>query len=133
MTVGLAPAIANEVLDAIGNNGSAGTLTGLTEMWIQLHTGDPGAAGTSNIAGNATRKLVSFGAASGGVMSNDTAITWTSGEVDTSEDYTHWSGWSASSSGTFVGSGTVSANAVTSGDEFELPIGDVDLTLSVAA
>jgi hypothetical protein len=133
MAVGLAPTIANEVLDAIGNNGSAGTLTGLTEMWIQLHTADPGSAGTTAVAGNATRKLVSFGAASGGVMSNDTAITWTSGEVDTSEDYTHWSGWSASTSGTFIGSGAVTANAVTTGDEFSIPIGDLDLSFTVAA
>jgi hypothetical protein len=132
MAVGLSATIANDILDAIGNNSSITTLPE-AEAWIQLHTGDPGAAGTSNVAGNATRKQVSFGTPSGGVMSNDSAITWTSGEVDTSEDYTHWSLFDASTTGTFLGSGTMTANAVTSGDEFTIPTGELDLSFNVAA
>jgi hypothetical protein len=130
MAVGLASGEAAKILDALGN---ATNYTAPTAFWIQLHTAEPGAAGTTAIAGNATRKQVSFGAASGGTISNDTAITWTTGEVDTSEDYTHWSAHTASSAGTFICSGTMTANAVTSGDEFTIPIGDLDLTLSVAA
>jgi hypothetical protein len=130
MAVGIASTQANAILNALGN---AANYTAPTAFWIQLHTGDPGASGTSNVAGNATRKQVSFDAASGGAIANDTAITWTSGEVDTSEDYTHWSGHTASTAGTFICSGLVTANAVTTADEFEIPIGDVDLTLSVAA
>jgi hypothetical protein len=129
MTVGPSASTANSVLNAIGN----ATAYSVATPYVQLHTADPGAAGTTAIAGNATRKLVSFGAASGGTMSNDTAVTWTTGEVDTSEDYTHWSLWTAVSGGTFVMSGTVTANAVTTGDEFTIPIGDIDLTISVAA
>ena len=130
MAVGLASGEAAKILDAIGN---ATNYTAPTAFWIQLHTGDPGSAGTSNIAGNATRKQVSFGAASGGAIANDAAITWTTGEVDTAEDYTHWSAWTASSSGTFLYSGTMTANAVLVGDTFTIPTGDLDLTLSVAA
>jgi hypothetical protein len=132
VAVGLSAAVANDVLDGIGNNGSISTLP-ITEAWIQLHTADPGAAGTTAVAGNATRKQVSFGAASGGVMSNDAAISWTSGEVDTSEDYTHWSIHTASTSGTFIGSGTMTANAVTAADEFTIPTGELDLSFNVAA
>jgi hypothetical protein len=133
MAVGLSAALANDILDAIGNN-SAFTTLPITELWIQLHvTGEPGAAGTANVAGNATRKLVSFGTAASGVMSNDTAITWTTGEVDTSEDYLYWTGWTASTSGTFICSGTITANAVTVGDEFTIPVGDLDLSLNIAA
>lgn len=132
MATGFSAAVANDILDAVGNNGSLSTLP-ITELWIQLHTGDPGADGTANVAGNATRKLASFGAASGGAMANDAALTWSTSEVDTSEDYTHWSGHTASTSGTFIVSGTVTANAVTSGDQFEIPTGDLDLTLSVAS
>jgi len=130
MAVGLASAQAAGILDALGN---ATNYTAPTAFWIQLHTAEPGAAGTTAIAGNATRKQVSFGAASGGAIANDTAVTWTTGEVDTSEDYTHWSAWTLSAAGTFICSGTMTANAVTTGDEFTIPIGDIDLTLTVAA
>ena len=88
MAEGPSVATANSILDAIGNATSYSVAT----FWIQLHTAAPGAAGTTAIAGNATRKQVSFGTAASGLMSNDTAISWTAGEVDTSEDYTHWSG-----------------------------------------
>ena len=131
MTTGLSPAVANDILDAIGNNSAVTTLP-ITELWIQLHTGDPGSAGTANIAGNATRKQVSSGSPSGGAMANDAALTWSAGEVDTSEDYTHWSGWTASTAGTFIISGLVTANAVTVGDQFEIAVGDLDVTLSTA-
>lgn len=130
MATGLASAQAAGILDALGN---ATNYTAPTAFWIQLHTADPGAAGTTAIAGNATRKQVSFGAASGGAIANDVAVSWTAGEVDSSEDYTHWSAWTASSAGTFICSGTMTANAVVIGDTFTIPIGDLDLTLTVAA
>ena len=132
MATGLSAALANDILDAVGNN-SALTTIPITTFYIQLHTGDPGAAGTANIAGNATRKSVSFGSPSGGAMSNDTGISWSTGEVDTSEDYTHWSGWDDPTAGNFMCSGTVTANAVTAGDQFDIAIGDLDLTLSTAS
>lgn len=130
MALGLASATAASILDGLGN---ATNWTAPTAFWIQLHTADPGAAGTTAIAGNATRKQVSFGAASGGTIANDAAVAWTTGEVDTTEDYTHWSAHTASSAGTFLCSGTVTANAVVTADTFTIPIGDLDLTLSTAA
>lgn len=131
MAVGLSPGEANKILDAIAR---AVNYTAPTAFWIQLHTADPGAAGTTAIAGNATRKQVTFGSgASGGAISNTVAVSWTTGEVDTSEDYTHWSAWTASTAGTFLCSGTMTANAVVVGDTFTIPIGDLDLTLTVAA
>jgi len=130
MATGLASAFAASVLDALGN---AGNITAPTAFWIQLHTADPGSAGTTAIAGNATRKQVSFGAASGGAIANDVAVSWTTGEVDTAEDYTHWSAHDASTNGTFLCSGTMTANAVLVGDTFTIPVGDLDLTLSVAS
>jgi hypothetical protein len=132
MALGLAAAIVNDVLDGLGNNGSITTLP-VTEFWVQLHTADPGAAGTSNVAGNATRKQASFSAAASGAMTTDADLTWSTGEVDTSEDYTHWSGWTASTSGTFLFSGAVTANAVTAGDEFTIAAGDLDLSFNTAA
>lgn len=127
MATGWAPGIAEDILDALGN---AGSFT-ISEVWIKLHVGDPGAAGTSNAATETTSKQASFGAASGGAMANDAALTWTA--VAGSEDFTHFSAWTASSAGTFLFSGTITANAVTAGDTFTIPTGDLDLTLSVAS
>ena len=78
---------------------------GTPQFWIQLHTAAPGAAGTTAIAGNATRKQVTFGAAAAGLKSNDTAISWTGAEVDSTEDYTHWTAWTLAAAGTFIMSG----------------------------
>ncbi|MFI6681882.1 hypothetical protein [Kribbella sp. NPDC050470] len=134
MAVGLSAAnAANKFLEWLFNATSTGTAP--ANIWIQLHTGDPGASGTANVAGNATRKdlTAAMGTASGGAITNTAAITWTTGEVDTSEDYTHWALFDASTSGTFLCSGTMTANAVTVGDEFTIPIGDFDASFNTAA
>ena len=130
MAVGMSVTEANKILEALGN---ATNWTAPTAWWIQLHTADPGAAGTTAIAGNATRKQASFGTAANGLISNDAAITWTAGEVDTAEDYTHWSAWTLSAAGAFIQSGLMTANAVLVGDQFTIPVGDLDLQVTVAA
>lgn len=132
MAEGLAAAVANDILDALCTNGSLSTLPVAT-IFIQLHTAAPGASGTTAVAGNATRKQVTFDTAAGGAVSNTAAVSWSTSEVDTSEDYTHWTAWTASTSGTFLASGLVTANAVTTGDEFTIPIGDLDLSFNVAS
>lgn len=133
MALGLSATIANDFLEWLCN--ASATSAAPTNIWIQLHTGDPGASGTANVAGNATRKdlTASMGTAANGLISNNAAITWTTGEVDTSEDYTHWALFDASTAGTFLCSGTMTANAVTSGDEFTIPSGDLDLSFATAA
>lgn len=123
MALGFAAASANSMLDTWG--AGAG--------YVQLHTGDPGASGTANVAGNSTRKAIGWSAASGGSMASSGAVDWTDGEVTTSEDYTHASFWSASSGGTFRGSGTITADAVNaSGNSFRLNSG-YTVSLNVAA
>jgi hypothetical protein len=133
MALGLSATNANAFLDWLFNGTTMPTAP--TGCWIQLHTGDPGASGTANVAGNATRKdlRAAMANAASGAITSDTALTWTTGEVDTSEDYTHWSAHTASSAGTFLISGTMTANAVTTGDEFTIPIGDFDTSMSTAA
>ena len=130
MAVGLAAATANSLLDALFNQTN---YTAPTAIWIKLHTGDPGAAGTSNAAGETARKDVTavFAAASSGTVTSNVAVTWTN--VSTSEDYTHYSIWTASSGGTFLWSGTITANPVTAGDTFTLASGDIDASISTAA
>jgi hypothetical protein len=133
MAVGLSATIANDFLEWLFN--ASATSAAPTNIWIQLHTADPGAAGTTAVAGNATRKdlTAAMGTAASGAITNTSAITWTTGEVDTSEDYTHWSLFDASTAGTFLCSGLMTANAVTVGDEFTIPVGDLDASFATAA
>jgi hypothetical protein len=132
MAVGLAAAVANSLLNALVNGTN---YTAETAKWIQLHTADPGAAGTTAIAANATRKDISaaFSPAASGAVTNDVEVAWTGGEVDGTEDYTHYTIWTASSAGTFLWSGVITANAVVIGDQFKLLVGDIDLTFALAA
>lgn len=121
MTVGFSTAAANTALD---NQGTA-------YSWVKLHVGDPGGSGTSNAATETTRKQVTWASASAASKASSADLVWTS--VAGTEDFTHFSLWTASSAGTFGGSGTITANAVTSGDTFTIPSGSLTLTLSVAA
>lgn len=121
MATGIAASTANDLLDDLVALGT----------WVKLHTGDPGAAGTSNAAGETDRVQATIGAASGGAITNTAAIEWTG--VSTAEDYTHFSVWTASTAGTFLWSGTVTANAVLVGDTFRIPASDLDASLSVAS
>lgn len=111
-------------------NAALTTLVG-TYTWAQLHVGDPGTNGTANVAVETDRVQVSWDAVAAGAVANDTAVQWTS--VAGTEDYTHITMWTASSAGTFGFSGTVTANAVTTGDTFTIPIGDLDVSLTLAS
>lgn len=129
MALGLSAAYANKFLDFIGNATAAGTAP--TGVFVKLHVGDPGAAGTANPAVETTRQAASFGAASGGSMANDAAITWTA--IAGSEDPGFFSAWDASTAGTFLLSGTITANAYTAGDTYTVAIGAMTVSLSTAA
>jgi hypothetical protein len=117
----------NKMLDAWAGRT---TYTANAAVYAKLHLGDPGAAGTSNAAANTTRQVVTFGsAAATGAISNTAAVEWTS--VSNTETYSHVSFWTASSGGTFLGSDDLSSTAaVTAGDTFRIPTGDLDVTLS---
>lgn len=128
MALGLSAATANAFLDALGN---ATNYTADSEVWVKLHVGDPGSAGTANAAAETTRKQASFGAASGGSMTNDGALTWTN--ISGSEDATHFSAWSASTNGTFRFSGTITANAYTAGDTYTIGVGGLTVSFNTAA
>lgn len=129
MTAGLAEATANALLDALCS-GSA--YSAPSEFWVKLHTGDPGAAGASNAAGNTTRKQATFAAADAGAITTSGDLAWTN--VSTSETYTHVSFWDASTAGTFLGSKALAASKeVTAGDDFTIATGDLDLSLTPVA
>lgn len=97
MTAGFADARLNAFLNALRTGGSA--MSAVTTAYAQIHTGDPGAAGTANVAaGSSTRSAISHTAASAAAMAlTGTAPSWTNG--GTSETITHISVWDASSGG----------------------------------
>lgn len=114
----------NAVLDAVGN----ATAYSATNTYLKLHIGDPGENGTANAAGETTRKILSFAAASGGSMSSDADAAWTN--VSTSETYSHVSMWDHVSAGNNLWNGALTASkTVTAGDNFTIPSGSLTLTL----
>ena len=97
-----------------------------TNVYVKLHLGDPGEAATDNAAVEDTRKEATFAAASSGAIATSATVEWT--EVSTTETYTHWSLWDASTAGNALWTGELSASAaVTAGDTFQI----TSLTLSL--
>jgi hypothetical protein len=113
----------NKILDHVTGE-AAWTMP--TTVYVKLHTGDPGEAATSNAATETTRKAASWSAASSGSIATNATIEWTN--VSTTETYTHWSLWDASTAGNALWTGALSASAaVTAGDTFQI----TSLTLSL--
>lgn len=117
-------------LKTIRGGGNGTTFTAVSAVYVKLHTGDPGEDCTANAAGNTTRQAVTFAAPSNpaGTMASNADVTWTS--VSTSETYSYFSLWDASTSGNPLGSGALTANAVTSGDTFTITSGQLSWTLA---
>lgn len=104
----------NAILDTLRNQSLA-----VSAVYIKLHTGDPGEAGTSNAAAETTRKLITFSSASGGSLASSAAISWTN--VSTTETYSHWSAWDAATAGNCLWTGALNASAaLTAGDTFTI-------------
>lgn len=105
-----------EILDHLTGTAS---WTAPSSVYIKLHTGDPGEDCTSNAATEATRKVVTFSAAASGAITSDATVEWTN--VSTTETYSHWSLWDASTAGNPLWYGALSSSAaVTAGDTFQV-------------
>ena len=127
MAVGISNYLANQWLDALGNNDTFA----VTNVYVKLHVGDPGSAATANAATETTRKEASFSAASSGSLTSDAALTWTN--IVGSQDATHFSAWDNLTAGNFLFSGTVTANAYTAGDTFTIASTSLTVSLTVAS
>lgn len=129
MAIGLASGVANSILDSLCRNVS---WTAPAAFYVKLHTGDPGAAGASNAAGNTTRTAATMSAASGGSITNSADIAWTS--VSTAETYSHVSFWSAVAAGTFLGSDDLAVSRLVAvGDNFTISAASLTLSLTPIA
>jgi hypothetical protein len=97
-----------------------------TNVYIKLHTGDAGEAGTSNAASETTRKVAAWASAASGSIATSATLEWTN--VASTETYTHWSMWDDVSAGNCLWTGALSSSAaVTAGDTFQI----TSLTLSL--
>lgn len=136
MAEGLSVAEASAQLGAIFQQ----TAHSVTALWIKLHVGAPGKAGTANPAANTTRKdaTTCFGSAPVDNMDGTVSITsdavvgpWLA--VPATEVYSHYSAWTDPVAGSFVISGEVADGSVTAGDNWDAPIGSFVTTYAVAS
>jgi hypothetical protein len=127
MATGLSTYLANAFLDSVGN----ATSFSVVNTYVKLHIADPGANGTANPATETTRKAVSFGASSVGVLTSDAAITWTN--IAGSQDATFFTVWDSLTTGNFLYSGTITGNPYTAGDTYTIPSGSLTVNLTVAS
>lgn len=121
MADGLSIAAGNAVLDLVCSS----------YPYFQLHVGPPGPNGTANVAVEAARRNPAFAAAANAQKATSADAVWTG--VTGTEDYLHYTQWSAPTGGNFGGSGAVTANAVTAGDTFTIPAGELVLTVPTAS
>jgi hypothetical protein len=106
-------------------NGSA--FTALSTLYVKLHLGAPGEAGTSNAATETTRKSVTFGAASSGVSTSDSAQQWTS--YPAAETVSHVSLWDNVSAGNCIFTGALAASKTMGiGDTLDIASGGITVT-----
>lgn len=127
MATGISSYLADELLDAVGNNSSFA----VGAVYVKLHTGDPGANGTGNPATETTRKAASFGASSSGTLTSDADITWTN--ISGSQDATFFTAWDSATTGNFLFSGSINGNAYTAGDTYVIPSGSLTVSLTIAS
>ena len=131
MALGPSAFTVNGWLNALFN----ATSFNIAQAYIQLHTAEPGAAGTTAVAAETRRMAVSFGAPSApaaGVItiSNDVQVQYTN--ISGTQDAANYSLWDAATSGNFLGSGVINANAYTAGDTLTFAVGDIDISLNCA-
>ena len=127
MAHGLSAYLCNAILNSVGNN----TSFAVAVAYVKLHTQDPGPLGTANPATETTRKAISFGVASAGVITSDADISWTN--IAGSQDATHFTVWDILTAGNFLFSGTVVAGAYTAGDTYTITAGNLSASLTVAS
>ena len=107
MTAGLhAVNLGNPYLNVLrGTN-----ITAPGSVFVKLHTGDPGSAGTSNASANTTRPAITWAAAAAGSMAmNGTAPSWLAWASGT-ETITHVSLWDNATAGNFLASAALAAS-----------------------
>ncbi len=124
MAVGLSTTnLANLMLSLV----DTASVTGYASTYVQLHTGDPGSAGTTAVSAETDRKAVTWAAESGGSKAMTGTLEWAAWDQGT-ETISHISLFSASSGGDFIWSGALTTSkSVSNTDTLQI----TSLTLSL--
>lgn len=119
---------ANEILTWIKGSSFP---TALSNVYVSIHTGDPGTAGTSNdvtltVTGSSNRTAISASAFTGvtgaspsgfEIKNTNTVQITTNAQNGTQQTLTHFGLWDSQTSGNFIASGALTASVdVQSGD-----------------
>lgn len=117
--------LAHQILNKVLRNTD---FTHPTTVYVSLHTADPGETGASECSGGSyARQACAFDAPASKATSNSADESFTNMPACT---VTHAGLWDASSAGTFLWGGALTASkVVNSGDTFKLPAGDLDVQL----
>lgn len=122
-----------KIIQDIENSvGGAAAHTAPAGHFIQFHTADPGAAGTTAVAQYTTRLSVTWGGCSAttGEAANTNLLTLSS--VPATETVLFWSEWTASSGGTFLADGQVNFGQLSAGSSPTVPVGSLTKKITVA-
>ena len=103
------------------------SLIGGETLYLQMHTGAPGTAGTANVGATPTRSAITFGAAASGAVACTGGDGWGS---TVSETWSHFTLWTASSAGTLRWIGELAAPIGTGGAQVNINADDVILRLA---
>ena len=128
MTVGISAAnLATKWLNML----RATAFTAPAGTFVELHIGDPGAAGTSNPSAVTTRSSATFNASAGGsALSLSNTPTWS---MTATETISHIAVWDASSAGNFLFSAALNTSkSVNNGDTLNLTTLGFSLTPQAA-
>lgn len=129
MTVGFSAANTVAAWLNVLRGTSAATFTGITTLFVQLHTADPGASGTTAVSTTTTRQALNFAAASAGSQALTGTTQWTNWAGTNGEVVSHISVWGASTAGTFYYSVALTASkTLNTGDTLNLS----SLTVAIA-
>lgn len=123
---GISSTVANSVLNAILN---ATAYTGPADIFVSLHTADPGGTGASEATGGSyVRQEVDFASASSASAASNAAIEF---EDMPAATITHIGLWDAATSGNFLVSGALTAPvAVGAGNTLRFASGQITSALS---
>lgn len=98
-----------------------------TTYYLGLNTASPGQTGANE--GTDGRQALQFAAASGGSMASSDSQTWSSAVGG--QTYADFSIWSAATSGTYEGGGTLTASITPSaGTQISVATGGITITAS---
>ncbi len=117
----------NELLDHVFGGAA---FSAPAAVYLALYTAAPSDAGggTEVSTGGYARQEISFGTASSGTISNDTAVEFTAsgGNFGT---VTHVGIFDASTSGNLLAWKAITSVVINDGDTLTFPIGDIDVSL----